>query len=179
MQLKTLSPGVYSIPTFLTLDECSSLVELAEQSGFEAAGVRLITGQKSMPAIRNNERTLVESPDWVGHLWKGLSRVGLPVIGGTRAVGLPKDLRFYKYGPDQRFKMHKDGPWHERGLTSKLTFLTYLNQEFSGGATDFKEFQVKPETGMALIFVHDTWHEGVAVTAGTKYVLRSDILYSA
>ena len=178
MQIKTLAPGVYNIPAFLNQEDCKKLVELAEQSGFQAAEVRLANGQKSMPAIRNNERTLIESPGWVDALWKELSGVGLPAIRAACAVGLPKDLRFYKYGPGQRFKMHKDGPWQERGLTSQLTFLVYLNQEFSGGATDFRAFQVEPETGMALIFVHDTWHEGVEVTAGTKYVLRSDILYS-
>lgn len=35
-----------------------------------------------------------------------------------------------------------------------------------------------PRAGSALLFIHDTWHEGAAVTAGTKYVLRSDVLYA-
>ncbi|TXI24978.1 MAG: hypothetical protein E6Q67_01770 [Roseateles sp.] len=130
-----------------------------------------------MPRVRNNERTLVESPSWVALLWERLSQVELPTLDGAQAVGLPKDLRFYKYLPGQRFKMHKDGPWREGGLTSKLTLLVYLNDEFTGGATDFREFLVVPKTGMALLFVHDSWHEGAAVAAGTKYVVRSDVMY--
>ncbi|BAB77096.1 hypothetical protein ACN23B_28710 (plasmid) [Anabaena sp. FACHB-709] len=34
-----------------------------------------------------------------------------------------------------------------------------------------------PVTGMALCFVHDVVHEGVAVVQGRKYVLRSDVMY--
>jgi hypothetical protein len=86
-------------------------------------------------------------------------------------------IRRARFPPGQRFKMHKDGPWHEDGLTSRLTLLVYLNDDFTGGDTDFREFRVKPEPGAALLFIHDTWHEGAAVESGTKYVLRSDVLY--
>ncbi|MBV7541468.1 2OG-Fe(II) oxygenase [Acidovorax sp. sic0104] len=130
-----------------------------------------------MPLVRNNERVLVQAPGWVALLWQRLGQVALPAVGTQRAQGLPKDLRFYKYSPGQRFKMHKDGPWTESGQTSQLTLLVYLNDGFTGGATDFRDFAVAPRTGAALLFLHDTWHEGTAVTEGTKYVLRSDVLY--
>jgi hypothetical protein len=55
--------------------------------------------------------------------------------------------------------------------------LVYLNDEFTGDTTDFREFQVAPKAGMALLFVHHSWHEGAAVTAGTKYVVRSHVMY--
>lgn len=172
------SPGAFSIAEFLTAAECEALIALAEHAGFAAAQVRMTAGAKSLPRIRNNERVLVESEEWVDVLWQRLCTTALPNLGGTHAVGLPKGIRFYKYLPGQRFKMHKDGPWSENGRTSKLTLLVYLNQDFVGGHTDFRSFQVAPRQGDALVFVHDTWHEGVAVQQGTKYVLRSDILYS-
>lgn len=130
-----------------------------------------------MPLVRNNERVIVEGRGWVAHLWERLSGIALPVVDGERPLGLPKDLRFYKYSNGQRFKMHKDGPWTENGMTSKLTFLVYLNDGFVGGATDFRDFSVSPRAGNALLFIHDTWHEGASVTEGVKYVLRSDVLY--
>lgn len=101
--------------------------------------------------------------------------------GLTRVARLPcrRRLRFYKYRPCQRFKMHKDGAWQETGLRSELTLLVYLNDGFEGGATRFKDREVLPATGAALLFLHDTWHEGAMVEVGTKYVLRSDVLYSA
>ena len=75
--------------------------------------------------------------------------------------------------------MHKDGPTLENGLRSELTLLVYLNEGFEGGETDFRDFAIRPATGMALLFIHDTWHEGAEVTAGTKYVLRSDVMYGS
>lgn len=178
MHRVTLSPRVFTIPQFLTPAECGQLIQLAEDTGFIAAEVRTHGGPRPLPQVRNNQRTMVESPDWVALLWHRLSQVELPEIEGARAVGLPKDLRFYRYTPGQRFKMHKDGPWHEGGLTSALTFLVYLNEGFEGGATDFKTFQVQPRQGTALVFIHDTWHEGGTLVDGTKYVLRSDVLYA-
>jgi hypothetical protein len=179
MHLLSHSDRVFSIPSFLSEAECLALVELAESRGFAAADVRTATGQKAMPSIRNNDRTLLAHSEWVDRLWQRLSLVALPVLDGERALGLPKDLRFYKYSPGQRFKMHKDGPWIEDGLSSKLTFLVYLNDGFEGGATGFRTFSIAPQMGMALLFVHDTWHEGAPVIDGIKYVLRSDVLYGS
>ena len=36
---------------------------------------------------------------------------------------------------------------------------------------------VPPRAGTALIFNHDTLHEGQAVTAGTKYIIRTEIMF--
>ena len=171
------SDRVFTVPAFLSPDECEELIDLADTHGFEAASVRTASGPRMMTSVRNNQRVMFEAPAWRAVLWERLSRLELPVIDGEKPAGLPKDLRFYKYDVGQRFKMHKDGPWSEDGLTSRLTFLVYLNDGFSGGATGFRDFVVQPAVGTALLFVHDTWHEGAAVTSGTKYVLRSDVLY--
>lgn len=177
MRLTAHSPRAFSIEGFLEPEECEQLIALAEREGFASAGVRTADGPKAMPAIRNNERAMLPSPHWVDLLWQRLGSLALPEVDGQLPTGLPKDLRFYKYSPGQRFKMHKDGPWHEDGLTSQLTLLVYLNDGFTGGDTDFREFRVKPEAGAALLFIHDTWHEGAAIESGTKYVLRSDVMY--
>lgn len=81
---------------------------------------------------------------------------------------------------------------------SMMTFLLYLNDEFEDGATRFfidpirpslgevgrcrDIVSVSPERGSVLCFFHgehplSPWHEGGQLTAGTKYVLRSDVLY--
>ncbi len=36
---------------------------------------------------------------------------------------------------------------------------------------------VIPRTGTALIFNHDTLHEGQPVIKGTKYIIRTEIMY--
>lgn len=171
------SPRVFGIAQFLSPQECRDLIALAESSGFAAAGVRTQDGQKAMPSIRNNQRTIIEAPTWVAMLWQRLASIGLPILDGECAHSLAAELRFYKYVTGERFKMHKDGPWHENGMSSRLTFLVYLNDGFDGGDTDFRDFRVAPQQGDALLFIHDTWHEGCAVTKGVKYVLRSDVMY--
>ena len=57
--------------------------------------------------------------------------------------------------------------------------MVYLNEGFAGGETRFHDYEVDvvPRTGMALLFQHRVLHEGCVVTTGTKYVLRSDVMY--
>ncbi|UHQ24906.1 2OG-Fe(II) oxygenase [Lysobacter sp. 5GHs7-4] len=179
MRLTAHSERAFTVGGLFGADECAQLIALAEARGFEPAGVRTTAGQKAMPHVRNNERVVLESPEWVDRLWRRLSGLALPVLDGQVARGLPRSLRFYKYGPGQRFRMHKDGPWTEDGMSSRLTLLVYLNEGFVGGDTDFRDFRIAPVAGEALLFVHDTWHEGAAVEQGVKYVLRSDVLYGA
>jgi hypothetical protein len=42
---------------------------------------------------------------------------------------------------------------------------------------DWWELRVRPEPGKALVFYHYLSHEGAPVTAGRKYVLRTDVMY--
>ena len=36
---------------------------------------------------------------------------------------------------------------------------------------------VRPKEGTALVFNHDTLHEGLPMTNGVKYILRTEIMY--
>lgn len=64
---------------------------------------------------------------------------------------------------------------------SQLTIMAYLNDQFTGGNTNFLDehfkaqavtYALKPETGMVLVFQHDLFHEGEALTSGKKYIMR-------
>ncbi|KAK7431921.1 hypothetical protein QQZ08_001540 [Neonectria magnoliae] len=105
-------------------------------------------------------------------------------------------MRFLKYSPGQYFKPHCDGPyWYEDGKREFQTHYTvhlYLNDsvvndpnsDLKGGATSFlnrkqdKRVDVNPKMGSVLIFQHSRlFHEGAQVIEGTKYTMRTDILY--
>ena len=60
-----------------------------------------------------------------------------------------------------------------------LTVMVYLNDVPSGGETEFQPsgFRVIPKAGTVLVFQHDLLHQGAEVLNGTKYVLRTDVMY--
>ncbi|CAK9048267.1 unnamed protein product [Durusdinium trenchii] len=83
---------------------------------------------------------------------------------------------------------------HGGGTRSKLTFIIYLNDDFEGGCTTFftpkpdeegtlDSRPIRPRIGSASVFPHGDCrtpllHEGSAVTKGTKYLLRTDVVYA-
>ncbi|KAH6655928.1 hypothetical protein BKA67DRAFT_498728, partial [Truncatella angustata] len=110
-----------------------------------------------------------------------------------------KRLRFLKYGPGQFFRPHCDGAYTESGrdddkvIRTHFTLHLYLNDskaqggddaDLEGGATSFlssdelRKLDVDPKAGRVLIFQHQRlYHSGDDVKAGTKYTVRTDIMY--
>ena len=81
---------------------------------------------------------------------------------------------------------HTDGSCNrpEEGKRSLLSLVIYLNESFRDGATEFAVpssaiMQVRAKEGKAVIFPHAMKHRAMAVSYGTKYVLRTDILFQA
>ncbi len=171
---------IYVIEDFLSQEECSNLIAIAENIGFEEAKVQVGENKQSMlKSVRNNERILYKDQELADRLWQRAQPWIVPAIGIYTAVGLNELFRFYKYSPGQRFKMHKDGSF-ERNETecSFYTFLLYLNDDFEGGATEFQDIcTISPKQGSLLIFHHPLRHEGKILIAGNKYALRSDVMY--
>jgi prolyl 4-hydroxylase len=156
----------------------------AECAGFiamiEASAPTLATNN---PLYRDQDRVIRDDPDVARELFARL-RPSLPkTMGALRLVGLNERLRFYRYRPGQRFSPHMDH-WYrpdERRITLH-TVLAYFNDDFEGGETRFEEqFDevVVPRRGMVAVFQHKLRHEGCAVLAGTKYAMRSDVVYEA
>lgn len=124
----------------------------------------------------------------------------MPIVcAGVRSK---KRLRCCRYSEGQRFGKHVDGSHAlAGGRVTGYTLLIYLNgqaegkgrgtasragPELAGGETVFYDERgavlrsVSPAAGMALLHLHGDEcyeHEGAVVRAGTKYVLRSDIVF--
>ena len=185
-----VNPDVFTVAGAFTAAECSALIERAESIGFDAASVRTRSGPRMMTKIRNKDRVNLVDPELAELMWSRVASI-LPVLDDQRPVGVDHQLRFYRYEPGQEFKRHKDGAvTNNDGCTSKLSYLIYLNDNFDGGATTFRDYVgkgesqrkvvhvVTPVIGSALLFRHERWHEGSALTSGRKYVLRSDVFYA-
>jgi hypothetical protein len=120
--------------------------------------------------------------------------------------GINARFRFFRYAQGCVYRPHIDGSWPESTIDangnycttlnattkSYLTFLMYLNDDFTGGETRFyiangnggmTVHGIIPQQGSVLCFPQGNTaslvHEGSAVTDGCKYVVRTDVLYQA
>jgi hypothetical protein len=173
-----MQPSIYTIDHFLSTDDCLFYIELAERIGFEPATIETEKGPRLLKAVRNNYRILHNDPELAASFWKKISASAPARYGNSSAIGLNELFRFYKYEPGQQFRWHIDQPFIRSEIeASYYTLLVYLNDDYLGGETSFEKTTIKPRIGTALIFLHSLPHAGNEVLAGTKYVIRTDIMY--
>jgi len=166
---------ILTIEHFLSDEQCDQFIQLSERIGYENA--RLDNG-KVVSEVRNNHRVLHKDEALAAQLWQKLANWVPQKVDYSKPIGLNELLRFYKYQKGHRFRGHQDGSYiRSKTEFSRYTFMIYLNEGFEGGETKFLEHTIVPQKGMALIFLHKLYHEGAEVHSGTKYVLRSDIMY--
>ena len=177
---------VIVIHDFLSGEECAALIQRSESLRYEPGTVADVVIEE----VRNNERVIVDDVSLATDFFRRAEPSLPAVIDGHGLVGFNERWRFYRYGPGQTFKPHRDGSfmriksWEE----SQMTFMIYLNDGMVGGETRFffgmeqafrqrPYLSVQPKRGMALAFIHSIWHEGAMVQSGLKYVLRTDVMY--
>ena len=130
------------------------------------------------PVPLNNARVMIESHHRADDPWRRVSSHIPDRLQERHVEGLNERLRFYRYGRARRFAWHRDGCFRRpNGEESLLTFMVYLNGGVEGGETRFENATIRPRPDLVLVFHHYLPHEGAVVTAGQKYVLRSDIMY--
>lgn len=168
--------------------KCLSLLELANNYGFEKALVNIYGKQQSAQNIRNNERIEFENTTLAVDIQSVLQEKIMSFPYEYKEKTFSKaatKLRFYKYTPGQYFKPHKDGHFRNKEEESLITVLVYLN-DTEGGETILmpdgfskKEnwITINPKKGSVLMFDHDFWHEGRPVHSGEKIVLRTDLMF--
>lgn len=175
---------------FLSAAECDDNIQFGESKGFEDAPVSTGQGMVIMKDVRNNDRVMFDDPERAQALYERLAVHLSPRFQKKwTPVGLNERLRLYRYDVGQLFNWHYDGHFaRSNGERSMFTFMVYLNDDFEGGATSFSHVdygvpsigdmvRITPVKGMALLFHHPILHRGDAVTAGRKYVLRTDVMY--
>jgi hypothetical protein len=145
------------------------------------------------PRYRNNTRWVADAPSLAAELYARAA----PHLPATwvdddgrrwRCVGLNPRVRACRYGVGEAFGVHRDGVyWASDDERSFLSVVLYLDEGFSGGHTrvfadrSAREVigRVVPRTGTLAVFPHTLWHDGAPVLAGTKHVLRTDVMYRA
>ncbi|MCP4331720.1 MAG: oxidoreductase [Gammaproteobacteria bacterium] len=202
-------PGAFQLTGVLSAEECARLVEMTEALGYlEDAAV-------SLPrVIRHNHNATWIADDTTNEIiWNrcsGLIRND-DDFDGKRPVGLNSRFRFYRYSEGDYFAPHTDGSWPGSRVIdgelvdnafndrwSQLSFVLFLSEDYSGGATQFYVSKHDPRQparhagdanivdvssaiGTALCFPHGLhplhcMHSSQEISAGRKYIIRSDVL---
>ena len=136
MEKQVLDPDkVLVIHDFLSREECTALIRRSEDLAYEAGTVADVVIEQ----VRNNERVLVDDLSLAADLFHRAELLLPAVIDGHGLAGFNERWRFYRYGPGQTFKPHRDGSyvWMERWEESHMTFMIYLNEGMTGGETRF------------------------------------------
>ena len=177
-------PRVVVLGGFLTDDECTALMALAQPRLTRSETVDNGTGGSEINAARTSDGMFFE-------------RGEAPLIQRIEAriaqlLGWPVDhgegIQILRYRPGAEYRPHHDyfDPVHpgtatilQRGGQRVGTLVMYLNTPEGGGATTFPDvgFEVMPVRGNAVFFSYDrahvctgSLHGGAPVLAGEKWV---------
>lgn len=198
----TLIDGAFSASE---CQDLISAAEARTNGVWEAAMVNIGGGRQcAIPDVRDCGRIIWDEREIVGRIWDRV-KDHVPEIHRMekkprviRGFSLPREvwnatrlnerMRFLKYTDGQYFKPHEDGTYVTPDGTERsfYTLHLYLNEseELKGGATEFfsdrwtPEYKVEPKVGRVLIFQHRRLlHSGEDVEKGTKYTLRTDLMF--
>lgn len=185
-----LHPLLWTAPGLFTPAECESILDGVAGAEWLAATVNRAEGRAVDAHLRDNTVAVVRDASLAADLFRRV-RPHVPERMSTElgsrgrteldVAGVFLPVRVYRYEVGQHFGLHQDQSYFgPAGEVSLLTLLVYLNEGFEGGETEFPEQgrTIAPSTGTALLFQHRVLHAGNRVLAGTKYVLRSDVLYT-
>ena len=169
------APLLWTVDDVYSPDECKAFIDLIESSSPELA--------TNNPLYRDQDRVIRDDTDVAETLFRRLTPHLPTCVGPFSLVGLNERLRMYRYSPGQRFSPHMDH-WHRASATriTLYTVLAYFNDDFEGGETKFMEQIeqiVQPKAGRVAVFQHKIRHEGCPVIRGTKYAMRSDVVYES
>ncbi len=196
-------PGAYQLLNVLSTVECQQFVTVSEAVGYlEDAAVSLPRN------IRHNDNftwvTDTQTDEIIWHRVAPLAASDLEIFEGKAPLGLNARFRFYRYAEGDYFSFHTDGAWPGSRVIdgelirnaypdrySQMTFLIFLNDDFTGGATRFivtdslgleREVDVRTPQGGVLCFPHGMHpmhcvHSSEPIFSGTKYIIRTDMLF--
>eukprot|EP00927_Polykrikos_kofoidii_P083651 TRINITY_DN8617_c3_g1_i1.p1 TRINITY_DN8617_c3_g1~~TRINITY_DN8617_c3_g1_i1.p1 ORF type:complete len:738 (+),score=158.47 TRINITY_DN8617_c3_g1_i1:78-2291(+) len=172
------------VPLSSPVDErAQNVVILASEEQNEALFTRV---RAVVPAELDGDRLFGMNRRWrlyrynSGNLYRKHIDGAWPASGTRKAAGGKEEYVYDSHG---------------RGVWSKRTFIIYLNDDFEGGETTFfvprpgeegvlEARPVRPRVGSATVFPHGETpepllHEGSQVKKGTKYLLRTELLYAS
>jgi len=188
--IQKLTEGVYVVPPILSPVEINAIISPEEECAlsmhhddegghyvdtdhYEKYEERKQEEKRKEENKRNKKNTL---PKVAQSLWSVIRSLDL---GEFVPYGIDEQMKLYRLCENRGVvPAHRDedfaGP---NGSVARMSILVYLNNDFEGGETVFRQDVVAPHLspGACLVFRHDVLHEGKVVTRGVKYVLKTDV----
>ncbi len=152
-----------------------------DASALSLATINTHNGPRLNTSVRNNERFMEDDHALATSLLERVRAHAPARAFGMTLHGVNERMRYFRYKPGTWFRPHTDGSFERSSVERSLyTLILYLNHDFDGGRTLFHvrpEVAIDPLEGTALLFQHPILHEGEEVTSGTKYMLRTELMY--
>lgn len=204
VRVQELVPGrIFVLPEFLSAKECQEWVKFCETSGgleYTAHPATKFVAHRECFRMQQDNATVLAR-----RIYERLQSFSiLPMLQREMAdlyklgpqhsygpVGCNPNLRVYRYDKGHSFGKHVDGSDRVSIGKTEWTILIYLT-ECQGGATRFYSEETRkrktapsiafePQVGAMLLHVHGDFcleHEADPVLGGTKYVLRTDLVFA-
>jgi Rps23 Pro-64 3,4-dihydroxylase Tpa1-like proline 4-hydroxylase len=186
-------PMIY-VAELLSLETCEDiLLEFSTENRWEQARIAVLvdderresvaqsmidTSRRSASRIPFNEIDLYSKPKTQA----AIQTIRTEILSLARdQFGLNSDdfgdeeIIHYKIGG--KFSVHTDV--HDRKRYRAISLVLYLNENFSGGQTEFPDvnYACKPKAGRALAFPSEMRHSAAPVLAGNKFVIIGWVFY--
>ena len=174
---------VYEFDDLLTKDECNMIIEMARPKVTKSAVLskeRFHPGRTSSHVFLSSNHPLLQKIDNIVY-----SYLEIPIENY-------ENLQVVNYKSSEKYDAHYDAcdPSEEicqndiqtRGGLRYATFIFYLNDNFTGGETDFPKRNIvaKPKTGKAVLFFNlnddntgrrdKSFHTGLPPNTGEKWM---------
>lgn len=138
----------------------------------------VIHGNFDIPAVSKLFDSYIE---FLPEIPRKQFQYGIQISGGKVIC----DIKLARYNKGDDLTWHS-GDWayykhqyNDERIKRQFTCITYLNDNFEGGETEFKSDLIVPEKNKTLIFpAHwEFAHRGKEVTSGTKYVYINHVWF--
>jgi predicted 2-oxoglutarate/Fe(II)-dependent dioxygenase YbiX len=186
--LTRLGDEIFLVENLLDAAMCQHLIQIAETSQFESAGILLESVDNN---VRSNDMLKLgkSSPlgDSTNRLIMGQLAIAQRLLFESYGVKFPyaEPCTILRYRTGQFYKRHIDNlllanrfQEVQQGIpTRDISVVGYLNDDFEGGETYFdrQDVKVQPKAGAVLLFpayfTHP--HASLPIVKGEKYAFTS------
>jgi len=196
------SDSAFLLLNLLSPEECDDVLQQAENMGFRDCGYEKrirVTDRVVAMGAEIGEVLFERAKPFLADVLIPYGRKapdGVPtnmLRGLWQPVALNPCFRCCRYTVGGIFLPHYDGGFDEHDKVRSIkTFMIYLNDGFEGGCTRFysdkqtrycpgqPEHQIhtlRPTRGSCVVFNHCITHDGEKLREGTKYILRTEVMF--